>query len=93
MLNLLLAYFLLLGAVVPSRQFFIPLSAPIVASSTRCSALHDADAADPSEIVAKKIVVKGDVQGGYYRACVLNEVGENGVGGFHFLIADRQPSS
>lgn len=26
-----------------------------------------------NEFVAKRIIVKGDVQGGYYRACVLNE--------------------
>lgn len=33
---------------------------------------------DPSEVIAKRIVVTGDVQGGYYRACVKNEVrGEN----------------
>jgi hypothetical protein len=25
-------------------------------------------------IIARRIIVKGDVQGGYYRACVLNEV-------------------
>ena len=30
--------------------------------------------ADDNEIVAKRIFVKGDVQGGYYRSCVLNEV-------------------
>ena len=29
---------------------------------------------DSAEIVARRIVVKGDVQGGYYRSCVLNEV-------------------
>ena len=29
---------------------------------------------DPNEIVARRITVKGDVQGGYYRACVNNEV-------------------
>lgn len=29
---------------------------------------------DPNEIVARKIIVKGDVQGGYYRSCVKNEV-------------------
>jgi hypothetical protein len=34
----------------------------------------DAAGGDPSEIVAKRITVKGDVQGGYYRACVRNEV-------------------
>jgi hypothetical protein len=27
-----------------------------------------------NEIVARRIIVKGDVQGGYYRSCVLNEV-------------------
>mmetsp|Transcript_26876 Transcript_26876/g.50320 ORF Transcript_26876/g.50320 Transcript_26876/m.50320 type:complete len:173 (-) Transcript_26876:160-678(-) len=30
---------------------------------------------DPNEIVARRIVVTGDVQGGYYRSCVLNEAG------------------
>ena len=27
-----------------------------------------------NEIVARRIIVQGDVQGGYYRSCVLNEV-------------------
>ena len=31
-------------------------------------------ARDPSETVARRIIVKGAVQGGYYRSCVLNEV-------------------
>lgn len=30
---------------------------------------------DADEVVARRIIVKGDVQGGYYRSCVLNEVG------------------
>lgn len=29
---------------------------------------------DQNEIIAKRIIVKGNVQGGYYRSCVLNEV-------------------
>jgi hypothetical protein len=29
---------------------------------------------DPEEVIARRIIVKGDVQGGYYRSCVLNEV-------------------
>mmetsp|Transcript_4142 Transcript_4142/g.8537 ORF Transcript_4142/g.8537 Transcript_4142/m.8537 type:complete len:199 (-) Transcript_4142:90-686(-) len=29
--------------------------------------------ADPAEIIARRIIVTGDVQGGYYRACVKNE--------------------
>lgn len=32
------------------------------------------DAADPNEIIAKRIKLSGDCQGGYYRACVKNEV-------------------
>ncbi len=30
--------------------------------------------ADPAEVIARRIIVAGDVQGGYYRACVKNEV-------------------
>lgn len=41
---------------------------PLAASSSA------ADGADPSDIVARKIVVCGDVDGGYYRSCVKNEV-------------------
>ena len=34
----------------------------------------DPDDADPNEIVARRIIVTGDVAGGYYRSCVKNEV-------------------
>lgn len=30
---------------------------------------------DPNEIIARRIIVEGDVQGGYYRSCVRNEAG------------------
>ena len=30
---------------------------------------------DPDDIIAKRILVEGDVQGGYYRSCVRNEAG------------------
>jgi hypothetical protein len=29
---------------------------------------------DPNELIARRIVVVGDVDGGYYRSCVKNEV-------------------
>ena len=29
---------------------------------------------EPSEVIARKIIVRGDVDGGYYRSCVKNEV-------------------
>lgn len=41
---------------------------------------------DPDEIVARRITVKGDVQGGYYRSCVLNEAGR-----FRRLIGTMTP--
>jgi hypothetical protein len=43
----------------------------------------------PDDIVACKITVTGDVNGGYYRACVLNEVCEIlflSYGCFHYSI-------
>lgn len=46
---------------------------------------------DEEDLVAKRIVVKGDVQGGYVRACVLNEAGR-----FRRLVGtmtDPDPSS
>ena len=35
----------------------------------------EASSVDPNEVVARRIIVSGDVQGGYYRSCVQNEVG------------------
>jgi acylphosphatase len=46
---------------------------------------------DDEDLVAKRIIVKGDVQGGYVRACVLNEAGR-----FRRLVGtmtDPDPSS
>ncbi|KAL7441038.1 hypothetical protein ACHAXM_008272 [Skeletonema potamos] len=42
------------------------------------SPLHASSASsggDPSDIIARKIIVCGDVDGGYYRSCVKNEGG------------------
>jgi hypothetical protein len=44
---------------------------------------------DPSEIIARRIVVTGDVDGGYYRSCVKNEVRGGRLrpmGGFYGLF-------
>lgn len=40
----------------------------------RWTALRAGDGEDPNEIIARRIKVKGAVQGGYYRSCVNNEV-------------------
>lgn len=38
------------------------------------SAASGPNSADADEVIARRIVVTGDVQGGYYRSCVRNEV-------------------
>jgi acylphosphatase len=38
------------------------------------------------EIIARRIIVKGDVQGGYYRSCVLNEVNKKPIIGWFSLV-------
>jgi hypothetical protein len=40
----------------------------------KLSAASDSTSVDADEIIARRIVVTGDVQGGYYRSCVRNEV-------------------
>ena len=45
-------------------------------SSTAEASGSDKATADPTELIAKRIVVEGDVQGGYFRSCVLNEASE-----------------
>lgn len=35
---------------------------------------EESDFNDPEQIVGKKIIVKGDVNGGYVRTCIRNEV-------------------
>ncbi len=43
--------------------------------TTPITALHaEASDDDPSEIIARRLIVTGDVDGGYYRSCVRNEV-------------------
>ena len=54
--------------------------APNRSFTTRLSFQHhelaatDGKSAADSEVIARRIIVTGDVQGGYYRSCVLNEV-------------------
>ncbi|CAJ1958832.1 unnamed protein product [Cylindrotheca closterium] len=48
--------------------------------------LRATDGEDPNEIVARRITVKGAVQGGYYRSCVNNEAGK-----FRRLVGTMSP--
>ncbi|KAL3827617.1 hypothetical protein ACHAXA_000490 [Cyclostephanos tholiformis] len=47
---------------------------------------YEALGVDPSEIIARRIVVTGDVNGGYYRSCVKNEASR-----FRKLIGNMSP--
>jgi hypothetical protein len=68
--------FLFLVAVMTVRGF-VPPGLPMRTGMSLHAATNgkaETTAVDPNETVARRIVVKGDVQGGYYRSCVLNEV-------------------
>ena len=58
--------------IAPGLTFMTP---SLHTQSASVTALYAGDdGADPGEIIAKRIVVTGDVDGGYYRSCVKNEV-------------------
>ena len=64
-------------AVPSSRAVLRSLSHLSVTSDSSATATsEDAKNRDNNEIVAKRLVVTGDVQGGYVRACILNEAGK-----------------
>jgi hypothetical protein len=68
---------LLVGMIgmIATTQAFVPhqLSTTSRMAAIRAESINGVTT-DPDEIVARRITVKGDVQGGYYRSCVLNEV-------------------
>jgi hypothetical protein len=75
--------FTTLLALVASVQGFVPIQrSPFTTSSLKA----EADI-DPDDIVARRIIVQGDVQGGYYRSCVRNEV-SNYLCGYNKFILD-----
>ena len=73
-MNRLFTCLLLVVLMVASHAF---TTLPSTTSQTRSPMYAEPKnkSGDPDEIVARRIIVKGDVQGGYYRSCVLNEVG------------------
>jgi hypothetical protein len=80
-LTLILALtFSLVGAFAPSLA-----STNRLAFQPRKLAATEGSSADESEVIARRIIVTGDVQGGYYRSCVLNEVGWNPIHMFHIV--------
>jgi hypothetical protein len=51
----------------PTMTGSVPRSLVVVSEA-------NGDEHDASEVIARRITLKGAVQGGYYRSCVLNEV-------------------
>lgn len=54
------------------RRLAVADTSTVVLSESASAAAEEGD----NELVAKRLVVSGDVQGGYVRACVLNEAGK-----------------
>jgi hypothetical protein len=65
-------YLLVCLVLVAAVEGFVPLQSTPRAPHTILGASETN--VDPNEIVARRIKVQGSVNGGYYRACVLNEV-------------------
>ena len=63
-----------LSSTTTTRTFSSAVVRPHASTTTRL-ALSAKEEEDEDELIARRIVVEGDVQGGYYRSCVLNEVG------------------
>ena len=55
-------------------QAFVPIS-----DSRPFRSRLQAESSNKDEIIAARVYVKGDVQGGYYRCCVVNEVRTSAV--------------
>lgn len=69
---------LLVGILASCVQAFAPSISVSSASirSTTCIFAAEASGADPKEIIGKTITVKGNVNGGYVRTCIVNEVSD-----------------
>lgn len=72
-------YVLLALALAVAVQGFVPTQS-LTSRNFQVYAVDESASTDPNDIVARRIIVKGDVQGGYYRSCVLNEVCWNMLG-------------
>lgn len=70
--SVLLVLVLLCGSL--ANAFVSPRCQSQTAFDFRIAAEASSDN-DPNEIIARRIVVEGDVEGGYYRSCVRNEAG------------------
>jgi hypothetical protein len=62
---------LLVSLLIALSHAFVPIS---IGRTSRSHTQLQAESINKDEIIAARLFVKGDVQGGYYRCCVVNEV-------------------
>ena len=67
-------------ALLGTTGAFVPTTRTRVGISSHSRLFMAEEDGDDDELVARRIIVTGDVQGGYYRSCVLNEVSRVLVG-------------
>lgn len=73
--------------VDPARRFELwSRSYTTIIVSRRMAEGADADAGDPNEVIGRRIIVTGDVNGGYLRTCISNEAGK-----FRRLLGTMSP--
>jgi len=72
--------FLLVLQLCVASTAFSPVPVSFAKLSTELAATTEeatesvVESGEKDELIARRIIVEGDVQGGYYRSCVRNEV-------------------
>lgn len=62
------------GAFTTAPNKMLALQSHVVSSSKLSMAEAEVEA-DPTEVIGRRIIVSGDVDGGYVRTCINNEAG------------------
>jgi acylphosphatase len=85
-LSLLLVLTMSVIGYAPLEAGAILRAERLVTASRRFMTQANGSEGEDQDIIARRIVVTGDVQGGYYRSCVLNEAGR-----FRRLVGTMTP--
>ena len=71
-------YFIVIFLCVTGVRSFVPTNLSSAKSSIQTTSTslkaEESDVNDPAQIVGKRIILQGDVNGGYVRTCIHNEV-------------------
>jgi len=95
-MNILLGLFLIFSLTASYTRYIVASFSTVQTRiSSQCirydveqtkTVLYNSNTDDDSDLIARKIIVSGDVQGGYYRSCVFNEAGR-----FRRLVGTMSP--